>query len=106
MASHSHKEVSLPTGVNLRTEAFLARVTSLTLHQHLGFTRGLTIVSLNVSSLRNHHDEIQLLLRDHDIHMIAINETKLDSSYSTELPRTNSFEHERKDKTCNGRGVT
>ena len=36
------------------------------LHQHLGFKRGLTIVSLNVNGLRSHRDEIQFLLKDHD----------------------------------------
>ena len=46
-----------------------------------------------------------MLLRDHDIHIIAINETKLDPSYSTQLTRINGFEHERKDGTSNGGAV-
>ena len=37
--------------------------------------------------------------------MLAINETKLDPSYSTQLTRTNGFEHERKDETFNGGGA-
>ena len=74
-------------------------------HQHLSFERGLKIASLNVNGLRSHHDEIHLLLRNHDIHIIAINETKLDPNYSTQLTRINGFEHERKDRTSNGGGV-
>ena len=58
-----------------------------------------------MNGLRSHHDEIQLLLRNHDIHIIVINETKLDPSYSTQLTRINGFEHERKDRTSNGGGV-
>ena len=59
------------------------------LHQHLGFKRGLTIASLNVKRLRSHDDDIQLLLRDHDIHIIATYGTKFDPSYSTQLTRIN-----------------
>ena len=58
-----------------------------------------------MNGLRSHHDEIQLLLRNHDIHILAANETKLDPSYSTQLTRINGFEHERKDRTSNGGGV-
>ena len=58
-----------------------------------------------MNGLRSHHDEIQLLLRSHDIHILAINETKLDPSYSTQLTRINGFEHEGKDRTSNGGGV-
>ena len=58
-----------------------------------------------MNGLRSHHDEIQLLLRNHDIHILATNETKLDPSYSTQLTRINGFEHERKDRTSNGGGV-
>ena len=43
-----------------------------------------------------------MLLKVHHIHIIAINETKLYHSYSTELTRVNGFEHERKDRTSNG----
>ena len=58
-----------------------------------------------MNGLRSHHDEIKLLLRNHDIHILAINETKLDPSYSTQLTRINGFEHERKERTSNGEGV-
>ena len=59
-----------------------------------------------MNRLRSHLDEIQLLLRDHDIQIIAINETKLDPSYSTQLSRINGFLHERKDRMSSGGGVS
>ena len=42
--------------------------------QHLGFQRGMASVSLNINGLRNHHDEIKLLLNDKGIHILALNE--------------------------------
>ena len=58
-----------------------------------------------MNGLRSHHDEILLLLRNHDIHILATNEIKLDPSYSTQLTRINGLEHERKDRTSDGGGV-
>ena len=58
-----------------------------------------------MNGLRSHHDEVQLLLRNHDIYIIAITETKLDPGYSTQFTRINGFEHKREDKTSNGGGV-
>ena len=58
-----------------------------------------------MNGLRSNHDEIQLLLSYHDIHIIDINEAKLDPSYSTQLTKINGFEYDRKDRTSNGRGV-
>ena len=58
-----------------------------------------------MNGLRSPHDEIQLLLRDHGIRIIIINETKLDPSYSKQLTRISGFEHESKDRTSNGGGV-
>ena len=58
-----------------------------------------------MNGVRSHHDEIQLLLKDHDIHILANNKTKLDPSYSSQLTRINGFEHERKDRTFNGGDV-
>ena len=40
-------------------------------HQHLGFKKGMAIASLNVNGLRGHFDEIQVLLRDLGIHILA-----------------------------------
>ena len=45
------------------------------------------------------------ILKDHDIHILPFNGTKLDPSYFTQLTRINGFEQERKDRTSNGGGV-
>ena len=58
-----------------------------------------------MNGFRSHHDEIQLLLKVHDIYLLTINETKIDPSYSKQFTRINGFEHERKDRTFNGEGV-
>ena len=58
-----------------------------------------------MNGFQSHHDEIQLPLKDHDVHILVINETKLDPSYSTQLTRINCFEHTRKDRTFNGGSV-
>ena len=52
-----------------------------------------------MNSLRSHRDEIQLLLKDHDIQILASNGTKVDPRYSTQLIRISGFEHECKDRT-------
>ena len=49
--------------------------------------------------------QVQLLFRDNDIHIIAINETKLDSSYFTQLNSINGFKHEHKDRRSIGGGA-
>ena len=46
-------------------------------HQQLGFKKGMAIASLNINGLRSHLDEVQLLIRDLGIHIIVLNETKL-----------------------------
>ena len=45
----------------------------------------MTIASLNINGLRSHHDEIKLLLNDQGIHILALNETKLDASIPKNL---------------------
>ena len=45
----------------------------------------MAIASLNVNGLRRHFDEVQCMLVDLDIHILALNETKLDSMYPKEL---------------------
>ena len=53
--------------------------------QHLGFKKGMAIASLNINGLRSHFDEIELLLDDQGINILALNETKLDASIPKEL---------------------
>ena len=72
-------------------------------HQHLGFKKGMAIASLNISGLRSHLDEVQLLMRDLGIQILALNETKLDPGYPKELV---GYQQERLDRTEDGGGVS
>ena len=74
-------------------------------HRHLGFKKGMAIASLNINGLRGHHDEIKLLLNDQGIHILALNETKLDASMPKELTEIPGYQQKRLDRTCNGGGV-
>ena len=42
--------------------------------------RGFKLASLNVTSIIKHIDELRVLLVDHSIDVLAINETRLDST--------------------------
>ncbi len=52
--------------------------------QHLGYRKGMVIAALNVKGLRNHLDEVQLLIYSLGIHILALNETKIDPNYPKE----------------------
>ena len=62
----------------------------------------MALASLNVNGLRSHLDELKLLIRDFGIHILAINETKLDPNYPKELTDIADYQQERLDRTCNG----
>ena len=66
----------------------------------------MAIASLNVNSLRSHLDEVQLLINNLGIHILALNETKLDPNYPKELTSVAGYQQERLDRTCNGGGVS
>ena len=56
-------------------------------HQRIRSKKGLIIVSLNVNGPRTKLDELNLLLNDSDINMLALSETKVDSSINmSEIP--------------------
>ena len=61
--------------------------------------------SLTINGLRSHLDEIKLLLNDRGIHILALNETKLDASIPKELIEISGYQHKRLDRTCSGGGV-
>ena len=75
-------------------------------HQHLGFQRGMAIASLNINGLRNHLDEIKFLLNGKGIHILALNETKLDGSIPKDLNEISGYQQRRIDRTCNGGRVS
>ena len=66
----------------------------------------MAIASLNVNGLRRHFDEVQCMLVDLDIHILALNETKLYSMYPKELTNIPGYQHVRHDRSCRGGGVS
>ena len=64
-------------------------------HQHLGFKTGMALASLNVNGLRSHFDEVELLIRSQGIHLLALNETKLDPNYPKDLTNIPGYQQER-----------
>ena len=65
--------------------------------------RGLVIACLNVNSLMAHIDELRVFMQDSKIDVLAINESKLDSSISDHEVYIPGFEIIRKDRMVNGR---
>ena len=71
----------------------------------LGNRKGIAIASLNVNSLLLHIDEIRSLSKNLGIHVLAINETKLDKNIHDDLVRIGGFSIIRRDRNRNGGGV-
>ena len=59
----------------------------------------MVIVSLNNNGLRSHLDEVQLLTKSLGIHILALNETKLDPNYPRELTSLPCYQREHLDRT-------
>ena len=66
----------------------------------------MAIASMNINGLRSHLDEVQLLIRSLGIHILAINETKLDPNYPKELTSLPGFQQECIDRASSGGGVS
>eukprot|EP00794_Sanderia_malayensis_P016541 gene16541-18216_t len=66
----------------------------------------MAIASLNINGLRSHLDEVRLLIRDLGIHILALNETKLNTESPKELTSVAGYQQERLERTCNGGGVS
>ena len=45
----------------------------------LGFRKGMAMATLNINRLTTHIDELRLVMEEKNIHILAINETRLDS---------------------------
>ena len=65
----------------------------------------MTIASLNVNGLRRHFDEIQNIVFSLGIHILALNETKLDEKHPEELADITGYQQVRLNRACNGGGV-
>lgn len=59
---------------------------------------------LNIVSLPKHLDEIRLLMYDKKIDVLALNETRLDSTISDELVSVDGYDILRADRTRKGGG--
>ena len=64
--------------------------------------RGLRLFHLNICSLRNKMDELRLFCETHKSHVLSINETWLDESFSDEEIWLPGFNLLRKDINCHG----
>ena len=68
---------------------------------------GLKFISMNINSIRGKKLELLAFLDFHQPHVVAIQETKIDSSIATSelFPETCSFSVYRKDRNIHGGGV-
>ena len=67
--------------------------------------RRLLICSLNALSLLKHKSEIEMLLRDNKIDILALNEIKIDEIVDDSLISIDGYFHERHDRNRHGGGV-
>ena len=66
---------------------------------------GLNIAQLNVNSILKHVDEIKSLVKQNNIHLLALNETKVDHSIFDDEINIHNYSLVRKDRTRQGGGV-
>ena len=71
----------------------------------LGHRKGMTIASINVNSLLLHIDEVRMLVNELGIHILALNETKLDKSIDDSLVGIEGYTIKRCDRDRHGGGV-
>jgi hypothetical protein len=64
---------------------------------------GFKLASLNVTSLVKHIEELRILLANNMIDVLAINETRLDSTVSDDEVHIHGYEIVRRDRESNGR---
>ena len=66
---------------------------------------GLNIAQLNVNSILKHIDEIKSLVQHNNMHLLALNETKVDESIFDDEINIANYSLLRKDRTRQGGGV-
>ena len=64
------------------------------------------MASLNINGLRNHIDEIELLLNELKIDILALNETKLNESINCQITDIAGFKQIRLDWSRQGGGIS
>ena len=67
------------------------------------FNRGLAIACLNINSLTAHIDELRVFIRDSEIDILAINESKLDNTTKEHEVYLPGYEIVRRDRQITGR---
>ena len=67
--------------------------------------KGLRFFHVNICSQRNKMDELRLFCNEYKPHILSINESWLDESFSDEEIRISGFNVIRKDRNCNGGGL-
>ena len=66
-------------------------------------SRGFKMASLNITSLPKHIDELRILLEKSPIDVLAINETRLDSSIRDGEMHISNYLLVRRDRSLNGK---
>ena len=68
-------------------------------------TRGFKIASINVASLLLHIEEIRIIMADQRLDLLAVNETRLNSTITDDSIHINGYSIIRNDRNRNGGGV-
>ena len=68
----------------------------------MGCRKGLAFASLNVNSLLLHKDEIKNVVKEKSLHVLALNETRLDDKLAGDLLQLDGYTLYREDQTRNG----
>ena len=63
------------------------------------------IACLNINSLPKHIDELRILMQNNPLDILAINETKIDDSFSEDEVSLAGYHIIRKDRNRHGRDV-
>ena len=66
---------------------------------------GLKIAFLNIVSLRKHRRKLEIVLKDNDIDIIGLSETRLDETVRDSDVNINGYNIYRNDRNTNGGGV-
>ena len=61
------------------------------------------MASLNITSLFKHIDELRVFLNDQNIHVLAINETRLNECIFDQELKVQGYDIIRRDRSTNGR---
>ena len=70
-----------------------------------GFRKGMALSFQNIASLEPQFNELADLVRCKGVHILGLNETKLDSSFPDSLTSIDGYSLERNDRNSFGGGV-